>query len=598
MWLAEIARPVGRSLKQSLPLSVPWEKVAGILAAGSVVYLVIIPLATLIFSSVRDTKEKLPFEDTAFTLDNYTRVFSSEATYRLFGDTLWYAFGSLALGLVLATLFAWFLERGNLPARSLLILLVLVPLATPPITDAIGWALLGSPSIGLLNVVLRSWLGITGDGPLNIYSIPGMILVTGLKMVPSIYIMLSGPIGRFDPSLEEASFANKVSPASTFRYITFPLMRPAMFSALIYFLMLALEMFDIPAVLGMPFGIFVFSTLIYKASHPPLGLPNYGHVSVYATIFLLVAVLLIYLYGRAVRHKEEYSVITGKGYRAKLFDFGHWKWAFVGLIILYFVLAAVLPFAILVWTSLGLAYQKLELASLAVANLDAYRRFLEVPDMGRAIANTVIIAITSATATMVIAMLVSWLSTRTKSWVGTIPDRLAFLVLGVPGIVIGLALVFVYIWVPLPVYGTIWIIVIGLSTRYLAYSTRLMEAAYLQVHKELEEASLVHGASWLTTIRRIVLPLVWPSFARGWLWVLVHGIRDTAMAVMLFAVVNDTIGVRLWVTWFIDGNTRQASTIAVIMAVASIVVSFMVVRMTMGQSDMYADAHKVPSKES
>jgi iron(III) transport system permease protein len=584
--MAPVSKSLGRRPVLSLRLS--WEKLVAVVTTVTIIYLLAVPLGMLFFSSVRDTKDRLPFEDTAWTLSNYTKVFTSEATYRLFTNTLWFALGSLVLGITLAAIFAWFLERAYAPARSLLILFVLAPMATPPITDAMAWALLASPSIGFLNILLRPLLGITGEGPLNIYSIPGMILVGGLKMVPSAYIMLSGPIARFDPSLEEASLASRVSPIGTFWRVTLPLLRPAVLSSFIYFLILALESFDIPAVLGMRDHILVFSTLIYDATHPPVGLPNYGLVSVYATVFLFIAGVLIYLYSHAVRHKEQFSVITGRGYRAKVFDFGPWKWAFVVLIVLYFIFAVILPLFVLVWTSLGLIYKPFHIDSLAQASLKAYQDLMKAPQVLRSIVNTGIIAVVSATGTMVLATLASWLSTRSGFRGASLPDRLTILATAMPGTVIALGLIFFYIWVPLPIYGTIWIIVIALSTRFSAYTTRLMGAAYLQIHKELEEASLASGVPWMQTIGRIVLPLIWPSFARGWLWVFVHSIRDVTIAIMLFTVANDTIGVRLWATWFNDGNVTQASALAVCLAVVSIILSYAVTKVTMVQEQQPA----------
>ena len=578
--MAETSRPIHKS--RVARIRIQWEKVVGFFAAIVILYLIGVPMGMLVFSSLRDTREKLPIEPTDFTFQNYVQVFTSEMTYRLFRDTLVFALGSLCVGFVLAMLFAWFLERAKTPARSLLMLMVLMPLGTPPVCDAMGWALLASPSTGVLNkAIFQPLLGMTGQGPLNIYTIAGMIFVAGMKLVPLVYIMISGPIARFDPSLEEASLTSRVSVSATFRHITFPLLRPAMLAAAIYCLIITLESFDIPAVLGMPYRLFVFSTLIFDATHPALGLPNYGLTAAYATVFLAIAGVLIWVYVRATHHKEEFSVITGKAYRAKLFDFGRWTWFFVALIVVYFVLAVVLPFAVLVWTSLGLIYRPIHIDSLVFANLNAYAEFVESPRVSGAVLNTAIIAVTSATGALLLASISSWLSVRSGFRGASIPDRITILMIGVPSIVLAMSMIFFYVWVPLPIYGSIWIIAIAVSTRQLAYCTRLMEAAYLQIHKELEEASLVSGVPWIPTVIRIVVPIIWPSFARGWFYVFSYALRDMSIAVMLFTVHNDTIGVRLWITWFTDGNAGKASAIAVGLALVSMVFNFVFVRATM-----------------
>jgi iron(III) transport system permease protein len=554
------------------------ETIVGVIVAAVVFYLVVLPLVIVAFSSVRDTTTKLPFEDTSFTLANYATVFSSGSTYVLLGNTASYAVVALVIGAGLGALFAWFLQRGAVPCRMLLTVAVLSALATPPLTDALGWSLLASPSIGLLNAGWHSVTGTSGDGPLNIYTIAGMAFVTGMKSVPSAFILFSGPIGRFDPTLEEAAAMSGASHWDSMRRVVVPLLRPAILGVVILFAILILETFEIPAVLGLPGRVFVFSSLIYDASHPAIGLPNYGLISAYGSIFLIVAAVLMLIYGRATAHAEQFAVVTGKGYRPKLLNLGVWTWVPIALVSIYFVLAVALPFLALIWTSLGLSYRQSALSSLDYANFDAYRQLLQTSRLYQAIVNTLIAATAAATATLVLGSGIAWLSIRFKGIQATAPDRLAMLSLGAPGIVVGLALLFFYAWLPLPIYGTIWIVVIALATRFLAYAVRLMSAAYVQIHRELEEAAALSGANLLDVMRRIILPLVWPSFSSGWLWVFVHVIRDATLALMLFTVSNDTLGVRLWSLWFNEGKPAQAAALAVCLAVVSGVLSLGVVR--------------------
>jgi iron(III) transport system permease protein len=546
--------------------------------AALVFYLVVLPLVVVVFSSIRDTTTKLPFEDTSFTLANYVTVFTSGTTYALLANTATYAIGALVIGAGLGALFAWFLQRAAMPCRMLLTLAVLSALATPPLTDALGWSLLASPSIGLLNAGWHSLTGTSGDGPLNIYTIVGMAFVTGMKSVPSAFILFSGPFGRFDPTLEEAAAMSGASPWDSLRRVVVPLLRPAILGVVILFAILILETFEIPAVLGLPGRVFVFSSLIYDASHPAIGLPNYGLISAYGSVFLIIAGVLMLVYGRATTHAERFAVVTGKGYRPKLLSLGVLAWIPVALVAFYFCLAVALPFLALIWTSLGLSYRQSALSSLEYASFDAYRQLLQTSRLYQAVVNTLIAATTAATATLLLGSGIAWLSIRFKGIQATAPDRLAMLSLGAPGIVVGLALLFFYAWLPLPIYGTIWIIVIALATRFLAYAVRLMSAAYVQIHRELEEAAALSGANLFDVMRRIILPLVWPSFSSGWLWVFVHVVRDATLALMLFTVSNDTLGVRLWSLWFNEGKPAQAAALAVCLAVVSGLLSLGVVR--------------------
>jgi len=567
--------------KPRFRISVRLETAVAVAVFLIVLYLVAVPLAALGFSSIRDTTTKLPFENTTFTLANYVAVVTSRSTYRLLTTTLAYSACSLTIAVVLGSVFAWFLNRVAVPMRSLLILCVLAALATPPITDAVAWSLLASPSIGLLNAILHRITGTSGSGPLNIYSVLGIAFVTGMKSVPFVFLLLSGPVSRLDPSLEEAAYTNGGTPWQTLRRVTVPLLRPAILAAVILLTIVTLESFEIPAVLGFPARIFVFATLIYNASHPAIGLPNYGLISAYAGVFLLVAGALLLLYDRATKSAGRFAVITGKAYRPRQSHLGPATYALVALVLLYFLLAVVLPFLSLIWTSLGLSYRTAEVGSLRLANLAGFQGLLASSDLPQAVINTALVCLVSATFTMTLAAGAAWLGVRHRGFLAKAPDRLTLLVVAAPGIVVALALMFFYAWLPVPVYGTVWIIVIALSTRSLAYCTRLMSSAYIQIHQELEEAAALSGAGFGSTVRRVILPLVWPSVSGGWLWVFVQALRDSTLALMLFTVTNETLSVRLWALWFNEGEPAEAAALAVCLAVVSYVLSIGIIRVTM-----------------
>lgn len=556
-----------------------FKPVIAILIAAVVFYLIIGPLGVLIFSSFRATKDLLPFEATTFTLDNYIQVFSSPLTYQLLINTFQYAFIALVIGLGLAMIFAWFVERTNAPGRTILVTLALAPLGVPGIVETMAWILIANPTNGILNLWLRSWFDLTAtQGPLNIYSIAGMGWVTGLKLVPSAYIMIASVMARLDPALEEASLASGASQFTTFRRITGALMRPALLSVIILFGVIVIEMFETPAMLGMPAGIFVFSTLVFNAAHPPMGLPDYGLASSYAILSLMIGALLIYFYHRMVRRQERFVVVTGKGYRPRQVVLKRkWQAVFTSSIVLYVLLSALIPLIVLLWASFGILYKPL---SLGLATFNNYLHIAEYPGFMESVWNTLLISVGSSTGTMILALLVAWLAVRSGFRGGWIPDRLTIAAVAIPNIVIALALIFFYSRFPLPVYGTIWIIMIAHVTRFLAYNSRVMNAAYLQIHKELEEASEASGAGWWPTMTRIVLPILWPAFIRGWLWVFVHALRDVTLALMLFAAYNQTIGVALWQIWMEHGDFELGAAIAVPLMLVSLGLSLLIARPT------------------
>src|SRR6476646_2401819 len=332
-----------------------WRKVdlstrsaALILTTGIVSYLVLVPLIMLLYASVKSTEDKLPFESTATTLGNYVAVFTSPATLSIFFDTFIFTVGSLAVGLPAAILLAWLLERTAIPARAWVANLILVPMTIPSLLSAIAWIQLLDPRIGLVNVLFRGVMGSSSDtGPVDIYTLTGMCFVQGLRLVPSAYLMIAASFRAMDPSLEEQSAMAGQNVARTTLRATLPIMRPALLAALIYFIMVVIESFDIPGLLGFTARIRVLSTAIYWATHSEVGLPDYGLASALGTIVLAMALFLMWIYHRLTAHQERVATITGKGYRPRQVNLGAWSGAATVFCLAYIFIAVVLPFVML-----------------------------------------------------------------------------------------------------------------------------------------------------------------------------------------------------------------------------------------------------------
>ena len=276
-------------------------------------YLVLVPLVMLLYASVKSTEDKLPFEATGMTLANYTTVLTSPSTLPIFLNTFFFTAGSLAVGLPLAVLMAWLLERTAIPARRWIAALILVPMTIPSLLSAIAWIQLLDPRIGIINVVLRNVLGLSGDfGPFDIYTLYGMCFVQGLRLVPSAYLMIAASFRAMDPSLEEQSAMAGRGVGQTTLRITLPIMRPALLAMLIYYIIVVIESFDIPGLLGFTARIRVLSTAIYWATHSEVGLPDYGLASALGALVLFVALLLMWAYQRLTAHQERFATITGK----------------------------------------------------------------------------------------------------------------------------------------------------------------------------------------------------------------------------------------------------------------------------------------------
>lgn len=535
-------------------------------------YLVLVPLFMLLYASIKSTEDKLPFETTATTLGNYAAVFTSSSTLPIFLNTFLFTAGSLAVGLPLAILLAWLLERTTIPARAWIANLILVPMTIPSLLSAIAWIQLLDPRIGLVNVVLRGVLGLAGEtGPFDIYSLYGMCFVQGLRLVPSAYLMIAASFRAMDPSLEEQSAMAGRGVAQTTLRVTLPIMRPALLAALIYYIIVVIESFDIPGLLGFTARIRVLSTAIYWATHSEVGLPDYGLASALGTIVLAAALLLMWFYQRLTAHQERFATITGKGYRPRQLSLGVWNVPATALCALYIFVAVLLPFVMLLWTSVQPFYATPSSDSLARVSFEGYVNIWRESGVVRALWNTTVLALVTSVATILLAVLVSWFIVRRGKQADGLAHYLAtvsFLPQCVPSIVIGLAFIFVYVRFPIPIYGTLWIIALAMITRYLAFSSRTTTSALMQVHGELEEASQMSGAPWTRTLRRVTMPLLAPAMINVFLWVAVHAMQELSMALMLYNPSTVVVSTMIWSMWQ-NGRTADAAVLGVLLSLLS-----------------------------
>lgn len=540
-----------------------------VVVLGCVGYLVLAPLVLMLVSVVRpDTN--LPTEPGALTLRNLTAVYGDPATYQLLFNTAVFSVGALIIGLSISAGLAWLVECTNLPLKGLVYATILIPIALPGILEALAWILLLDPRIGLINVLFRGAVGSrSGSGPFSAYTLYAMILVQSLRIVPPAFLMMAGTFRNMDASLEEASRASGRGPGATFRRITVPLMRPALVAALIYFLITCVESFEVPGVLGLSANVFVFSSRIYYASNPASGLPEYGQASTLATLVVLIAFAMLYLYHRATRTARRYATISGKGHRVRAVDLGRWRVpALVGYLA-YLVVTVLLPIFILVWASLQPFYAPPSVAALRHAGLGAYRAVFTQHDFVVALEHTVLLAVVTATVGVGLSCAVSWYSTRSRMRGRKALDVLGFLPHAIPSLIIGYTVLFVYLSFPNPLYGTVWIIAVALVTKYLAFGSRAMNSAYLQVDRELEEAAAVSGRSPLATFRKVLLPLTAPVVLNTWLWMAMSASRELSAALVLGTPNNSVLATLVW-QQYRNGDLAQASVIAIVLIVPTV----------------------------
>ncbi len=516
----------------------------------AVFILVLTPVTFLVLGSF--STASLPTDFTLATMGwiNYIKVYTDPHTYSLLTNTVIYVGGSVTVAITVATFLAWLVERTNVPFKLVIYAGVPMEMAMPGMLQAMAWVLLFSPRIGFFNAVAKNIFSLS-EPLVNIYSLGGMIFIEGMSLVSTAFLMLVPLFRSMDPSLEEAAAVSGASPASTTRRVTLRLLAPGLVAVTVYQTISALERFEIPGILGLPAGIYVFSTKIYSLVHSATFPPPYGQANALSMVYIGFAIIGMYFYYRVIRKSERFTVVTGKAYRPRLVDLGRWRYPAFGLVVCYLLVAIIVPFFTLLFTSFLPYLQTPSLEAISTMTLENYQTLFEFEEAGVALKNTFIVVFVSATATVLFSFAISMIVVRSKFWGRRLLDQLAFIPHPMPGMVMALAWVWVFLNFDfLSLYGTIWSICLAFTVNFIAYGTRSMNAAILQIHKELEEAAYTSGARpWRTTLR-IFFPLMMPAFAGLWIWVALLASRIAGTPLMLAeGKENMVLSILIWQMW-------------------------------------------------
>lgn len=529
--------------------------------------LVIAPLAILLFYSLWSVG---PVDDGgSFTLENYRKTFLSSATYELLFNTAVFGVGSVAVGLAFGVSLAWIVERTNAPLRNFAFVVAIITAGIPPLLYAMAWVFLLNPRTGVFNIPFTQWLD-WDKGIFNPYTLGTLVVVEAFRLTPTIFLMVVGLFRSMDPALEEAAATSGANTTTTVRKVTLPVMLPGLLGVIIFVGTATIGLFELPAILGMPGGIHVFATRIYIAMDTTPR--DYGLATSLGTVAALIGIVGIYYYHRVTRVQQKFATITGKGYRPRRIDLGKYRpWAGTA-IILYFFLMVVLPSIVLIYASTQTFFRPPSLSAIQAGSLEAYREIFGQDAFWIGLRNSLMLIATVPVATILLSAVVSWVVVRSKAPGRGVLDTLAFVPFTAPSIVFGLAFLLIAFWVDwIPVYGTIWLIVIVHVARFLAYGTRATNGAMFQLHKELEEAGSVSGVGWLTVFRRITLRLLVPSLIAGWLWVAIHSGRELSMALLLSTRDSQILSLVAWGAWE-NGRSNEAAAIGMILMVMMTVI--------------------------
>jgi iron(III) transport system permease protein len=502
------------------------------------------------------------------SLANYITAYSDPGTFTVLLDSFVFAFGASALSVLLALALAWVTVRTNAPLRSVFELTAIIPNILPPLLIAISWTLLLSPSVGLLNVMLRGIVHVT-QGPLNIYSLPGLVFVEGLVLTPLAFLIVSGAMRNMDPALEESARTAGAGHWQVIRQVTLPLMRPAILAAATLNFVRALESFDTPAIIALPARIELFTTKIFRealAAYPP----NYNLAATYGVSLLVVALIFVALYRRFTSRVEAFATVTGRGYAPHAIDLGPWRFAASAVAAAILILIVVLPVGMLFFISILPFYQVPTLETLQHATLVHYTRIFHNDRVYRALLHSLFLAISGASAAMLLASLIAYVTVKTKIAGRGVLEGLTFLPWAFPGTAFAIGLLWAYVNVPLPIYATIWILLIGYVTRFLPYGLRSVTSTIIQIHREMEEAAWTSGAGFAVTFRRVLIPLMRPGLVAGWIVLATIFMREFSLSLFLYTPSSEPVGPLLYYLW-LDGQAGSVGALGLLISVISAV---------------------------
>ena len=502
------------------------------LAVAIGVLLILSPfLATVVRSLLTGAEGSL-----AFGLGNFTGMFTNKRFWESLGMTALMGAGATVLACAFGLGLAWIVARTDIPGRRLFDTLNLIPFFLSPFVGAVSWTYLAAPNVGLLNQAIAA-IGAPAD-LLNIYSVAGVIWVLALFYTPYVYLFVISPMRRMDPALEDAARAHGAGFWLTLRHVTAPLMLPALLSGALVVFVTSAGLFDVPLALASPHGIRTIPTTVFKVVQYP---SDYGLAAAIGVMVMTLTVLIT-LMQRSYLSKKSFATVTGKGYRPRTVEIGRWKYAALALEVVYVGGGVVLPMAALAMVALSPLWTgKPNPAAFSFANFEFV---LFQHDLARrALANSLIVATLGATIGVVVGTLQSYYLQRGRSRLRTVMDAFLSLPIGIPGIILGLG--FLILALRTPLYSTLWIILIAYIARFLPFSTRGISAMLVSLSTDLEESARASGATWLQTMRMVVLPLILPAILAAWLMLFVIFVRELGATILLYAQGTETLSVAM-----------------------------------------------------
>ena len=520
------------------------------------------------------------FPEGSFTFDVFQRLYTYQMNLGALKNTLIAATVTMVLGTLIAFPLAWLVGRTNLFGKKFFRSLFVLTYMVPPYVGAMAWLRLLNPNVGTMNQFFRLLFGL-GDtpGPLNIYTLGGLIWVLTTFYYPYAFITISRAMEKMDPSLEEASRISGASPLLTVFRVTLPMMTPSLIAGALLVFVAAMSCYGIPSIIGAPGKVHTVTTRIIE--YNGLGAQGISDATGLAVFLMALAILILYLSDFVVARKQ-YITVSGKSTRPNIVDLGKWRIPLTVLVSLFAIIVVLIPFATILTTSFKIDVGK-SLFDPENFTLTQWQTIFSRSETMSCLKNSLIFGVVTATVGIVVACTMSYLLQRTKIRGRKLPDFLITLGSGTPSVVIALGLIMTMKGdFGVNIYNTAYIMIVAYLIKYLMMGMRTVVSAMSQIHVSLEECSQISGASWTRTMLKITGPLIFPSIAAGWFLIFIPSFYELSMTTLLYSNSTKTIGFQLYEYWTFTSQPQScAMAFGILMIV--VVLNFLLNKLTKGE---------------
>jgi iron(III) transport system permease protein len=538
--------------------TVNWPLVCMCLLLGIVTFLVMMPLTLMLLNSFQLAR---PGQPAVYGLDGWRQALTDPSMLSAMRNTVALSVTREAIALVLGVLLAWLIARTDMPWKTNLEFIFWVAFFLPPLPVAIGWILLLDKDFGLVNQWLAA-IPFIHHAIFNIYSFWGIVWVHLTTNLGVKVLLLAPAFRNLDAALEESSRSCGVSSLGTLRRIVVPLMAPAIIVSAILGLIRSLDAFEVELLLGVPIKLYVYSTKIRDlVTFEP---PQYAPALALGTM-LLVALLLLVALQRGYVSKRVFRTISGRGFSTRPTALGRWRWPVAGLVTALALVVTLVPMAVLLMGTFMRAFGYFNIPN--PWTIEHWQRVLTDPLLIRSFRNTIVVGAGVAIIGTAFYSLIAYVIVKTRFAAGAALDLLSWLPWAIPGILMGLALLWTVFQTPflLPLYGTVSVLVLALIIKSMPFGVQLSKSVLLQLGDDLEEASRIVGGGWLQTYRRVVLPLLGPTLITVALIGFMSAARDISTVVLLGSSQSRTLAL-LSLDFAYGGQFEKATVVAILTA--------------------------------